>query len=118
MPTFGSLEATVLEHAYDDVDFISAHAYYENQGDLASFLASSVNMDVFITDVIATADHIRARLNKTKRIHISFDEWNVWYHSGVPGYGNVPAVDATATHDAESGDIRSWRSNRHPAGNG
>jgi alpha-L-arabinofuranosidase len=36
MSTFGSWEATVLERAYDDVDFISADAYYENQGDLAS----------------------------------------------------------------------------------
>jgi alpha-N-arabinofuranosidase len=83
MPTFGSWEATVLEHAYDDVDFISAHAYYENQGDVASFLASSVNMDVFITDVVATADYVRARLNKTKRVNVSFDEWNVWYVSRV-----------------------------------
>ena len=85
MPTFGSWEATVLEHAYDEVDFISAHAYYENRGDTASFLASSVNMDLFITDVVATADHVRARLNKTKRINVSFDEWNVWYLSRVPG---------------------------------
>jgi alpha-N-arabinofuranosidase len=84
MPTFGSWEATVLEHTYDDVDFISAHAYYQNQGDLASFLASSVNMDTFITDVVATADHVRARLNKSKRINVSFDEWNVWYLTSVP----------------------------------
>ena len=85
MPTFGSWEATVLEHAYDEVDFISAHAYYEDKGDTASFLASSVNMDLFISDVVATADYVRARLNKTKRINVSFDEWNVWYLSRVPG---------------------------------
>ena len=34
MPTFGEWERTVLEHAYDDVDYISAHAYYEEEGDL------------------------------------------------------------------------------------
>ena len=85
MPTFGAWEATVLEHAYDEVDFISAHAYYENQGDLAGFLASSVNMDAFIADVVASADYVRARLNKSKRTFISFDEWNVWYMSRVPG---------------------------------
>ena len=32
MPTFGSWEATVLEEAYDLVDYISLHAYYEEQG--------------------------------------------------------------------------------------
>jgi alpha-L-arabinofuranosidase len=85
MPTFGFWEATVLEHAYDEVDFISAHAYYADRGDTASFLASSVNMDVFINDVVSTADYVRAKENKKKRINISFDEWNVWYQSRLPG---------------------------------
>jgi alpha-L-arabinofuranosidase len=80
MPTFGTWEATVLELAYDVVDYISAHAYYELQGDdLASFLASSLNMEAFIHDVVATADHVAAKLSTSKRINISFDEWNVWY---------------------------------------
>src|SRR5262245_16118583 len=49
MPTFGNWEATVLEHAYDEVDFISCHAYYEeHDGDTASFLASAVDMDQYI----------------------------------------------------------------------
>jgi alpha-N-arabinofuranosidase len=90
MPTFGAWEATVLEHTYDVVDFISAHAYYElEDDDLASFLASSTNMDGFISDVVATADHVGAKLSSSKRIDISFDEWNVWYlkklkASGMP----------------------------------
>jgi alpha-N-arabinofuranosidase len=82
MPTFGAWERTVLEHTYDDVDFISCHAYYEERdGDLGSFLASAVNMDHFIESVVATADHVRAELKREKRINISFDEWNVWYLS-------------------------------------
>ncbi|MBG6095075.1 arabinosylfuranosidase ArfA [Nocardioides luteus] len=80
MPTFGAWEATVLEHTYDVVDFVSAHAYYELEGDdVASFLASSVDMDLFIREVVATADHVGAKLSSPKRINISFDEWNVWY---------------------------------------
>jgi Alpha-L-arabinofuranosidase C-terminal domain len=31
--------------------------------------------------VVATADSVRARLRKQKKIMISFDEWNVWYLS-------------------------------------
>ena len=83
MPTFGSWEATVLEQTYDAVDFISAHAYYENTGDPASFLASAVDMEDQIRDVVATADHVRAKRSSRKRIDISFDEWNVWYVSRV-----------------------------------
>ena len=80
MPTFGEWEREVLTQAYDDVDFISAHAYYrEEDGDMASFLASGANMDYFIDSVVATADHVKAAQKKTRRIDISFDEWNVWY---------------------------------------
>ncbi len=80
MDTFGSWEHTVLEHTYDDVDYISCHAYYEEKdGDVGSFLASAVNMDHFIEAVVATADSVKAQLRSSKTINISFDEWNVWY---------------------------------------
>ncbi|MEV0890959.1 alpha-N-arabinofuranosidase [Promicromonospora sp. NPDC050262] len=80
MPTFGEWEHTVLTEAYEHVDHISAHAYYwEEDGDLASFLASAVNMDHFVDSVTATADAVRAAGKHTKHIHVSFDEWNVWY---------------------------------------
>ncbi|MFB4271753.1 alpha-N-arabinofuranosidase [Nonomuraea sp. GTA35] len=82
MPTFGSWEAEVLEETYDLVDYISCHAYYEERdGDLGSFLASSTDMEYFISSVVATADHVGARLKSRKKINISFDEWNVWYLS-------------------------------------
>jgi alpha-L-arabinofuranosidase len=92
MPTFGAWEATVLEHTYDVVDYISAHAYYQLlDGDHASFLASSVDMDRFIHQVVATADHVGARLGSDKRINISFDEWNVWYLRELQsGQGGLP----------------------------
>ena len=82
MPTFGSWERTVLEHTFDDVDFISCHAYYEERdGDAQEFLASAVDMAKFIESVVATADHVAAVKKSDKRIMISFDEWNVWYLS-------------------------------------
>lgn len=82
MPTFGSWERTVLEHTFDDVDFISCHAYYqERDGNAQEFLASAVDMQKFIEQVVATADHVAAVKKSDKRIMLSFDEWNVWYLS-------------------------------------
>ncbi|WP_217614665.1 alpha-N-arabinofuranosidase [Cellulomonas sp. GbtcB1] len=81
MPTFGTWEREVLEECYDQVDLISAHAYYREQdGDLGSFLASAQDMDHFVATVAATADAVGAARKTAKRINISFDEWNVWYH--------------------------------------
>ncbi|MDQ0649690.1 alpha-N-arabinofuranosidase [Microbacterium natoriense] len=79
MPTFGTWEHTVLTHAYDEVDYISMHAYYrELEGDAESFLAEAVEMDAFIDGVIATIDAVKAAGKHTKQVNISFDEWNVW----------------------------------------
>jgi len=94
MPTFGAWERTVLEHTYEDVDFISCHAYYEEKdGDLGSFLASAVNMDGFIESVVATADHVKAVLGSDKTINISFDEWNVWYIERYHGVDKITGID-------------------------
>ncbi|MFG2590540.1 alpha-N-arabinofuranosidase [Streptomyces sp. NBC_01166] len=80
MPTFAAWEATVLAETYDLVDYVSLHAYYEEtDGDRDSFLASAVDMESFIESVVATCDHVGARLKSTKKINLSFDEWNVWY---------------------------------------
>ncbi|MFJ8748857.1 alpha-N-arabinofuranosidase [Streptomyces sp. NPDC102441] len=80
MPTFAAWEATVLAETYDLVDYVSLHAYYEEtDGDRDSFLASAVDMESFIDSVVATCDHVGARLKSTKKINLSFDEWNVWY---------------------------------------
>ena len=86
MDTFGAWEATVLEHTFDFVDYISMHAYYEElDGDRDSFLASATDMEAFIEGVVATCDYVAARRKSTKRIKISFDEWNVWYSSRTLG---------------------------------
>lgn len=90
MPTFGTWERQVLEQTYEQVDYISLHDYYEpTGGDLASFLASSVDMDAFIDAVVATADSVGAQLRSTKKLKLSFDEWNVWYQSRFVGQQNL-----------------------------
>ena len=69
MPTFGAWEREVLEHTFDDVDFISCHAYYqEHDGDAQEFLASAVDMSRFIDGVVATADHVAA-LREERQAH-------------------------------------------------
>lgn len=94
MPTFGEWERVVLTHTYDDVDYISLHAYYqERDGDLDSFLASSTDMDHFIESVVATADHVKAVLGSDKTIELSFDEWNVWYLDRWQGVEKITGID-------------------------
>ncbi|MBP1913432.1 alpha-N-arabinofuranosidase [Lederbergia galactosidilytica] len=82
MPTFADWEATVLDLSYDQVDFISLHQYYGNRdNDVANYLARTLEMEDFIQSVISIADYIKAKKRSKKTINLSFDEWNVWYHS-------------------------------------
>src|SRR5919112_4257346 len=97
MPTFATWEATVLEQCYDLVDYVSLHNYYDplpcSQED---FLASAVDLDRAIESIVATADHVGARLKSRHRLRLSVDEWNVWHQS--------------AWHESAMGD---WRELRH-----
>jgi len=80
--TYGDWEETVLENAYDDVDYLSLHQYYDNfEDDTPEFLGKSVDFDNFISEVIAISDAVKARKHSQKQINLAFDEWNVWYHS-------------------------------------
>jgi len=82
MPTFGAWEDTVLQHTFDHVEYISLHTYINNYAhDTPALLASPDLMDSFIEEVVAIADSVAARKHSTKRIMLSFDEWNVWYRT-------------------------------------
>ena len=84
MPTFGKWEATVLENTYDYVDYISLHSYYQNYlNDTETFLASSLEMNDFIKSVASICDYVKAVKHSDKKINLSFDEWNVWFHSNL-----------------------------------
>ena len=82
MPTFGAWEETVLAQAFEHIDFISLHTYLNDwAGDLAAMLAGADLIDGFIDEVVAIADAAAARAHSSKRIMLSFDEWNVWYRT-------------------------------------
>ena len=84
MPTYAEWEATVLGHTYDYVDYLSLHTYYGNRsGNSNDFLAKSDDMDYFIKEIIATCDYVKAKKRSNKNMYLSFDEWNVWYHSNA-----------------------------------
>ena len=82
MPTFGSWEYQVLDECYNNVDYVSLHRYYGNPtGDTPGFLARSMDLDDFIKEVVAICDAVGGKKHAKKKLNLSFDEWNVWYHS-------------------------------------
>ena len=84
MPTFGDWESTVLAHAYDEVDYLSLHAYYEppTATDQASYLASAHGHGAVHRPTSSRlCDHGARPPPLDQAASLSFDEWNIWYMS-------------------------------------
>ena len=82
MPTFPQWESTVLGHVYEDVDYLSLHQYLgDTTNDMKDYLAKSLTTEHFIRSVVSTCDYVKAKKRSKKTMMLSFDEWNVWYHS-------------------------------------
>jgi alpha-N-arabinofuranosidase len=86
MPQYLVWDREVLEECYDQVDGISLHAYYGNTPALTRnstprYLAMNLDMDRQIREVSAVCDYVQALRRSSKRLWLSFDEWNVWYRA-------------------------------------
>lgn len=66
---------TVLEHAYDWVDYISLHQYLDNRAeDTPSYLAAPLTTGARIREVTAVCDYVQAKRHSDKKMMLSFDE--------------------------------------------
>ncbi|RCS22190.1 alpha-N-arabinofuranosidase [Phyllobacterium salinisoli] len=102
MATYPAWEATVLDYTYDSVDYISLHMYFDNHaGNTADYLAQNARLDDYIGTVAGVIAYTKAKKRSKKNVYISFDEWNVWYHSreadkkvleGGDGWPHAPAL--------------------------
>ena len=86
MPTYLVWDREVLEECYDQVDGISLHAYYGNTREWSGnstprYLAMNLDMDRHIHEVAAVCDYVQALQRSSKKLWLSFDEWNVWYRA-------------------------------------
>ena len=94
LPTYLEWDRKVLEHVREDVEYLSLHRYVGNKaGDTEGYLAvgASVDRQIEATDAVCLAAY---HTKKTKRrVHLSFDEWNVWYRANsgadVDGAGKI-----------------------------
>jgi alpha-L-arabinofuranosidase len=93
MPAYLTWDREVLEECYDKVDGISLHAYYGNTAEwsgnsTARFLAMNLDMDRHIHEIAAVCDYVQGLQKSSKRLWLSFDEWNVWYRARSDQFTN------------------------------
>jgi alpha-N-arabinofuranosidase len=76
--------------------------YFANRTkNTAEYLALNEKLDAYIGTIASTIEFVRAVKRSRKRVTISFDEWNVWYHSntqdrdilaGAKGWPHAPRL--------------------------
>ena len=88
MPTYPEWDRVALETAWDQVDYLSLHYYAENKtDDTPSFLAMTAQFESQLDTLAATIRYVKAKLRSKHDVHLSWDEWNVWYKDTI-GDGN------------------------------
>jgi alpha-L-arabinofuranosidase len=93
MPSYLQWDREVLEQCYEYVDALSLHRYFGNSaektgpestgGDSSKYLAMNLTMDKQIAETVTVCDYVKGRQRSTKKLWLSFDEWNVWYRSNT-----------------------------------
>jgi alpha-N-arabinofuranosidase len=82
MKTYPEWERIVLDHTYEVIDHISLHMYFANrEKNTANYLALNHKLDRYIATVQSVINFTKANKRSRHNVTISFDEWNVWYHS-------------------------------------
>ena len=82
MKTYPEWERIVLEHTYESVDHISLHMYFRNPAKhTGNYLALNEKLETYISTIESTINIVKANKRSKHNVYISFDEWNVWYHS-------------------------------------
>jgi alpha-N-arabinofuranosidase len=80
MPTYPDWDRTVLETAWEKSDYLAMHHYVGNpENDTPSFLATSAHLEDHLATTEATLRYVKSKLRSKHDVHISWDEWNVWY---------------------------------------
>jgi alpha-N-arabinofuranosidase len=88
LPTWLEWDRIVLEHCWDEVDYVATHRYSGNRhDDTRSFLAEGVVIDEHLEGYRGLLGFLRARRRSPHRVHVAFDEWNVWYRETNPDGG-------------------------------
>ena len=88
MPTYPDWDRTALEIAWEHIDYLSMHYYVGNRAnDTTSYLASAVTFERFVDTLEGTLRYVKAKRRSKHNVHLSWDEWQVWY-KGDPVQGS------------------------------
>jgi alpha-L-arabinofuranosidase len=80
MATYPEWDRIGMETCWEQVDYLSMHAYAGNRDDdTPSFLAIAHQLEEHVDTLAATLRYVKSKLRSKHEVFLSWDEWNVWY---------------------------------------
>ncbi|GAB4119203.1 MAG: alpha-N-arabinofuranosidase [Roseiflexaceae bacterium] len=95
MPTYPEWDRVVLEHCWEQVEYLSMHYYATNdRQDTPSYLGYAQAFERHIDTLAGTLRYVKSLRRSTHDVFLSWDEWNVWYkdRSGRGGWQEGPPL--------------------------
>jgi alpha-N-arabinofuranosidase len=80
MPTYPEWDRVVLEHCWEQVDYLSLHHYANNHDDdTPSYLALAGQFENHLDTLAGALRYVKTLRRSNHDVYLSWDEWNVWY---------------------------------------
>ncbi|MBL8130262.1 MAG: alpha-N-arabinofuranosidase [Anaerolineae bacterium] len=95
MPTYPEWDRVALELCWDQVDYHSMHYYAGNRtDDTDSYLALAAEFENFVDTLSGVLRYVKAKRRSRHDVHLSWDEWNVWYKAAGPEFNRGEWTEA------------------------
>ncbi len=111
MPTFPEWDRVVLETCWEHVDYLALHDYATNyEDDTASYLSLASQFESYLDTVNGLLRFVKTKLRSKHDVHLSWDEWNVWYkdRSGRGGWQVAPPLSEEVYNLEDALVVAQW----------
>lgn len=113
LPTYPAWDRTVLETCWDQVDYLALHYYATNQpSDTPSYLAMAAQFESHLDTLSGLLRYVKTQNRSNHDVHLSWDEWNVWYKdtSGAGGWQVAPHLSEEIYNLEDALVVAQWMS--------
>jgi alpha-L-arabinofuranosidase len=111
MATYPEWDRVVLEHCWEQVDYLAMHYYATNyEDDTDSYLALAAQFESHVDTLAGLLRYVKAQRRSKHDVYLSWDEWNVWYkdRSGKGGWREAPPLSEEAYNLEDALVVAQW----------
>jgi len=95
LSTYPDWDRAALEIAWEQTDYLALHNYATNhENDTPGYLGYAVELEAQVDTLAAVLRYVKAKRRSKHDVHLSWDEWNVWYkdRNGLGGWKEAPPL--------------------------